>query len=60
MNDLHLFENSGTVISDEDLAFGILDHLVHTAGTKGSSDDISHSSCCDNVCHSDVFSLLGV
>lgn len=31
--DLHLLDNGGSVVSDQDLSVGSLDHLVHTLGS---------------------------
>lgn len=33
VDHFHLFHDSSTIVGNEDFAFGVLDHLVHTSGT---------------------------
>ena len=40
VNNLDLLQNGGSIISDDDMAFSILNHLVHTSWTETGSNDI--------------------
>lgn len=40
MHKVHLLEDGGTVVGDEDFALGVLNHLVHAAGAEAGSDGI--------------------
>lgn len=43
MDDFHLTENGGTVVSDEDFTLRVLDHFIHTSGAEGGSYDVGES-----------------
>lgn len=41
MNDIHFLKDGCSIISDESLSSGVLDHFVHTSGTKTGSNTVS-------------------
>ena len=43
MTYLHLLEDSGTIVGDNDLTVGGDKHLVHTLGSKRGLHELSHS-----------------
>jgi len=59
VDDLHLLEDSGTIVGDEDLTLGGLDHFVHATGAERSPDDISDGLGGDDVGLADILRLLG-
>jgi len=58
VDDLHLFEDSGTIIGDQNFTLGCLDHFIHASWSEGSSHDISDGLGGDDVGGSDVSRLL--
>ena len=54
MEDLHSLENSGTIVGDCDVTLVVLDHFIHTLGTKGGSDSVCNGLGGFNVGHSDL------
>ena len=60
LKDLHLVENGGTVVGNDDLAIGGGDHLVHAFGAKAGTDRIGDGACGDDVGLADVLFALVV
>lgn len=49
MVDFHLFEDSGTVISDNNITIGGNEHLVHSLGTERGLQETGNSAGCHDV-----------
>lgn len=60
LEDLHLVEDGGAVVGDDDLAVGSGDHLVHALGSQAGPDGIGHGSSGEDVGLADVFLALVV
>ncbi|CBI15515.3 unnamed protein product, partial [Vitis vinifera] len=60
LEHLHLVENGGAVVGNDNLAAGGGNHLVHALGAQAGADGISHSSCRDDVGLADVIFALVV
>jgi len=58
VDDLHLGEDSGTIVGNNNLSLGVLDHLIHASRAERSADDIGDSLGGDDVGGSDVLGLL--
>jgi hypothetical protein len=46
---LHLLENCGAIVGDDDLSIWRNEHLVHALGAKGCLQKTGNSSCGKNV-----------
>lgn len=46
---LHLLEDGGTIVGDDDLAVGTDEHLVHTLGSKRCLEETGDGSCCQDI-----------
>mmetsp|Transcript_40263 Transcript_40263/g.61440 ORF Transcript_40263/g.61440 Transcript_40263/m.61440 type:complete len:306 (-) Transcript_40263:19-936(-) len=47
--DLHLLEDSGSVVGDDDLSVGADEHLVHSLGAEGSLEETGNSPGSEDV-----------
>jgi len=47
--DFHFFQNSSTVVSDNNIAIGTDEHLVHAFGTERGLKEAGYSTCRHNV-----------
>jgi hypothetical protein len=59
MMDLHLLEDGGTIVGDDDLSVWRNQHLVHTLWTEGSLKEGSNSSGGQDVNLSNILKIVG-
>lgn len=46
---LHLLEDGGTIVGDDDLAVGTDEHLVHTLGSKRCLEETGNGSSSQDI-----------
>lgn len=57
VHNLHLAQNSRSIVTDENLSVALLDHLVHAPGAEGGADGGCDGLGGDDVGHADVLAL---
>lgn len=60
VNNFHLLEDGGSIVGNDNLSLGILDHFIHTSWSQRSSDDISDSFGSNDVGGSDILGLFRI